>query len=252
MKHLVIPDTQVKPGVPIDHFKAIGKYIREKRPDVIIHLGDWYDMPSLCEYDRSERPGEFYSRSFQKDLDAGDKTVDILENEIGKAKRYNPKKLYLMGNHEERFDRMIHADPRLATGDLRHPTEHAMQAGWDVYDFLVPANVDGVLYCHYFCRGPNGTVMNAKRGAPSAKAQVMREMQSCTAGHKQGLDGHIQPTAKGMIRGIIAGSCYQHDEDYLSPQGTQYWRGILVKHEVEDGNYNLLEVSLAYLKSKYS
>jgi hypothetical protein len=80
---------------------------------------------------------------------------------------------------------------------------------------------------------------------------VGREMMSCTAGHKQGLDVYIYPTSHGMLRGIIAGSFYQHEEEYLSPQGTHYWRGILLKTEVSKGSYNLVEVSLDYLRRKY-
>ena len=50
-KHLVIPDTQIKPGVPTNFLAWIGQYIVEKRPDVVVHLGDHWDMPSLSSYD---------------------------------------------------------------------------------------------------------------------------------------------------------------------------------------------------------
>jgi hypothetical protein len=250
-KHLCIPDVQGRPKVPLNHLVWAGKFAVDKRPDTIIQLGDWYDMNSLSEYDRSERPGEFHARSFQADLDAGDKSVDLFEDALAKAKGYKPKKIYLLGNHEDRYDRMINADPRL-NGAIRAPWAYAQELGWEVIPFLKVIEVDGVLYSHYFCRGPSGTVTNARRGSPSARAQVLREMQSCTAGHKQGLDVHIQPTAHGMMRGIIAGSFYQHDEVYLSPQGTKYWRGVLMKHEVSKGNYNLMEVSLDYLKKRYN
>ena len=45
-KHLVIPDTQVKPNQPIDHLRWAGLYAVDKKPDVIVHLGDHFDMPS--------------------------------------------------------------------------------------------------------------------------------------------------------------------------------------------------------------
>jgi hypothetical protein len=38
LKHLVIPDTQCKPGVPLDHLDWANGYIRDKKPDVIINL----------------------------------------------------------------------------------------------------------------------------------------------------------------------------------------------------------------------
>ena len=33
MKHLIIPDTQVKPGTPINHLGWAGQYAVDKKPD---------------------------------------------------------------------------------------------------------------------------------------------------------------------------------------------------------------------------
>lgn len=249
-KHLVIPDPQCKPGVPLKHLGWVGRYAAEKRPDVVIHLGDHYDLPSLSSYDRDSAKREFHNRSFQADLDAGDRAFDLLEGGFAKARGWRPTKLYLIGNHEERFDRLVGEEPRLE-GALRRPWAYAQTLGWKVVDFLEPIEVDGILYAHFFCRSANGMVVNSKRGAPSARAMVQREMQSCTAGHKQGLDVHAQPTGGGIRWGLIAGSCYLHQEKYLTPQGTQYWRGIVVKHEVRNGNYNPMFVSLDYLGRRF-
>ncbi len=76
-------------------------------------------------------------------------------------------------------------------------------------------------------------------------------MTSCVAGHSPSLDTYIHPAATGLMRGTIAGSFYQHDEDYMGPQGNMYWRGVLVLNELRDGFYSLVEVSLAYLRSRY-
>lgn len=247
---MVIPDTQVKPGVRIDHFSWAGQYAAEKQPDTIIHLGDWYDLPSLSQYDVVDDPANHYSQQYEADLAAGDASVLHFEQALGRGEHYQPRRVYLVGNHEERYLRLIRAQPKLK-GSLRAPWEFARSLGWEVVPFLKSTTIDGIAYCHYFCRGPSGTVVNSRRGSPSAKAQVSREMQSCIAGHKQGLDVHIQPTSRGMMRGIIAGSFYQHEEDYLSPQGTQYWRGILMLNEVYRGSFNLMEVSLDYLRRTY-
>jgi hypothetical protein len=45
--HFVIPDCQVKPGVPIDHIGWIGEYLVERKPSTVICLGDFADMESL-------------------------------------------------------------------------------------------------------------------------------------------------------------------------------------------------------------
>ena len=51
MKHTMIPDTQIFPKSKTEHIVAAAKYIRRHKPDRIIIIGDWWDMPSLSSYD---------------------------------------------------------------------------------------------------------------------------------------------------------------------------------------------------------
>lgn len=246
--HMVIPDTQVKPGVSIAHLGWAGQYAGDKKPDVIVHLGDHYDMPSLSSYDLADNPGEYHQRRYQDDLDAGDAAFQLFD--AGLPRNYRPRKVYLLGNHEERYIRLIRAEPKLV-GHIRPPWQYAKDKGWEIKNFLKPVIIDGIAYCHYFCRDENGMVINSKKGAPNARVMVKREMRSCVAGHKQGLSVHVHPTHERIIRGIIAGSFYDHEEAYLTPQGTMYWRGILMLYEVHKGDFNLSEISLDFLRRRY-
>jgi len=54
------------------------------------------------------------------------------------------------------------------------------------------------------------------------------------------------------ITSIIAGSCYEHSEDYLGPQGNKHWRGCLMLHGVNNGEFDVMPVSLDYLNTKYA
>jgi len=248
-KHLVIPDTQTKPGVPLDHFTWIGRYIAEKRPDVIIHLGDHYDLPSLCSYD--EDLDELHSRRLDRDVAAGHMAFSLLHAELAKHKGYQPRLEYCLGNHEDRFNRLVAQQPKLR-GAMRPPWEFAASKGWRVHTYLKPVVVDGIAYCHQFVKSGNGRVVSTKWGAPNARTQVAREHRSCTAGHKPGFDYHVQPAGSRSLQGLIVGSCYRHTEAWMSPQGDRYWRGIVVKHEVRNGEYDIMCVSLDYLKRRYS
>ena len=58
MKHMIIPDTQVKPGSSFEHLKWAGQYAVEKKPDVIVHIGDHWDMPSLSSWDVGKKSFE--------------------------------------------------------------------------------------------------------------------------------------------------------------------------------------------------
>ena len=53
-RHLIIPDAQIKPGQNLDHIDWAAKAIVEYRPDVIVVIGDWWDMSSLSTH---EAPG---------------------------------------------------------------------------------------------------------------------------------------------------------------------------------------------------
>lgn len=57
---------------------------------------------------------------------------------------------------------------------------------------------------------------------------------------------------KTQQRALMAGCFYQHDEDYLGPQGNDYRRHLIFKHEIQGGRYDLMEVSLDYLRRRCS
>lgn len=267
LKIVVIPDTQVKPGVRTDHLEWAGKYIAEKQPDVVVHLGDHWDMTSLSSYDKGKAAAE--GRRVVKDIEAGNAALALLTlNILGNARvtkrhiegnklvvtelakgSYVPRMIILRGNHEERLNRYLNDNAELEGAfDGKFNDE---KLGWEVVPFLQPIELGGVAFCHYFPRSSDGNVAQTKRGAPSARAQLLREMQSCVSGHRQGLDLAVHTNGKRLIRSIIAGSFYQHKEGYLSPQGNHHWQGILTLHEVKGGNFSLCEVSMAWLKSKY-
>ena len=81
--HVVIPDTQAKPGAPTDHLRWIGQYIVDHfrdQPIKIIHLGDHWDMPSLSLYDKGKRAME--GRRYVEDINAGNDAFVVLNKEL--------------------------------------------------------------------------------------------------------------------------------------------------------------------------
>ena len=251
-KHLIIPDCQIRPGDNLTFLHRIGEYIVEKKPDVIVCIGDFADMPSLSSYDVGKK--SFEGRRYKNDVEAVHEAMSVLlepmqdynhRRVVNKKAVYKPRMILTLGNHEHRIERAVNSDPKLEgvleTGDLAYH-----EFGWEVYPFLDVVVVDGVAYSHYFTSGVLG------RPATSAAAQLAKKHMSCVAGHQQGLQISMAQRADGRrLTSIIAGSCYEHDEDYLGPQGNQHWRGILMLHEVNDGQFDHMPVSLDYLKKKY-
>ena len=249
MKHFVIPDLQAKPGVDLSHCTWIGKHIRKLRPEVIVCLGDLYDMPSLSRWTTQAKKA-VSGYSVKRDLDAGKRALDKLMAPFCKLKSYSPKLIFTTGNHENRINRLQDELPNIAESisDFREPLR---QYGWKVYPFLSPVRVDGIQYAHYFVRSAKGTVTGSKNGMASALTQARREMISSVAGHKQGLDCAILDSGNKRVRAIIAGSCYQHKEDYLTDQGNHHWQGVLVLDNVNRGDFDLHEFSLRTLRRMY-
>lgn len=253
MKHLVIPDVQAKPGVDFTYLNKIGHYIVEKKPDKLICIGDFADMPSLSTYDYGKK--SFEGKRYKADIEASHEAMTALLEPLwsfnakakkNKEKQYHPQMTLTLGNHENRINRAVNDDAKLdgvlSVGDLGYSSY-----GWEVIPFLDVAVLDGVAYSHYFTTGLMG------RPVTTAQACLTKKHMSCIQGHQQGLQIATAYNATGdKLTSVIAGSCYEHDEDYMSFQGNKHWRGFLVLHDVNDGDFDLMPVSLKYINKKYS
>lgn len=250
--HVVIPDTQAKPGVPTDHLAWISQYIVDQfmdKPNVtLVHLGDHFDMPSLSSYDRGRRAME--GRRVDADIEAGNDAFRILDGALyhanvkrRKSARWQPRKVFLMGNHEDRVSRAVDDNAQL-DGVLSLDMLDTLD--WERHGFLEPVFIDGVGYSHYWA--------NPMTGRPYGGMALTRLKtigHSYSMGHQQTLDHAMRFVAGRSQHALIAGACYLHEEDYKGPQGNAHWRGIVVCHEVQAGGYDLMTVSLRYLCRRY-
>ena len=253
--HCVVPDTQAAPGTPSDHLRWIGKFIADKRPDVIVHLGDHWDMQSLSAYDKGKAQME--GRRYEEDVEKGNDDFALLDSEIERNNRrrprvrpikpYNPRKVLLRGNHEYRIQRAADEAPHLV-GKISYDDLDTLD--WEVHDFLKPVFLDGIGYSHYWANPMTGRPYG---GMVSTRLKTLGH--SFTMGHQQTLDTAIRfihgPNGPKAQRGLVAGACYLHDEDYKGYQGNAHWRGIIFKHEVDDGSYDMMEVSLDFLCRRF-
>lgn len=252
-KHLLIPDTQVKEGTPFHHLEALGNYIVKKRPDVIVHIGDHWDMPSLSSYDRGKKAME--GRRVLSDIEAGKRGMEALltpmwnlqaKQRANRKKVYTPRMEFCIGNHEERIMRHVESNPEL-DGSLGYEDLCLESFGWNVNPFLVPVDIDGISYAHYFYNPLSGRPYGG-----NINNKLNKVKSSFTMGHVQGLQIATETTNTGnKIWGLVAGSYYLHDETYKGPQGNDHWRGIVMKHNVKDGDYSPCIVDINYLIEEY-
>jgi len=178
-EHFIIPDTQTRPGLTYEHLTAAGNYMVAKKPDVVIHLGDHWDMHSLSSYDKGTKKAE--GARYQDDIDAGLEGMRALLQPLwdynakkrrNKEKQYHPRMVFLIGNHEERIMRHINANPEL-----------------------------------------DGKLGYARPWGGMARTRLNNIGFSFTMGHQQGKEIGEKSLANGkVIRACIAGSFYQHDD----------------------------------------
>lgn len=251
-RHLILPDTQCKPGNSTTHIEWAAKAILDYLPDVIVVIGDWWDMPSLNSH---EIPGsaELEGSRIMDDINAGnaafEKLIAPLNEErlrriVGKKKRYEPECHFLFGNHEWRITRVATQDPKwdglLTLDALKTP-------GFERHKFLKIVKIDGISYCHYFPnpfsgRPIGGTIFNRLNHIGSSFVQ----------GHQQGFMYAPKQYPDHVKHGLVCGRFYNHHERYR-PEDVQEveWNGIVVLNQVENGDYDLLPLRYSYLERKY-
>lgn len=252
-KHFIIPDTQVRPGVPLDHLDWVAQALVDHKPDVIVHIGDHWDMPSLSSHDG---PGSLAMEGarYEEDIAAGNEAFARLVRPMReeqarltrrKQKAWNPECHWTKGNHENRIWRAVCNDPRYAGTIGDH---HLNTQGFTRHEFLEVVNVDSIAYAHYF--------QMEKSHRPVGGSMDNRFNKICSSfvcGHEQGLLAHRRPLPTGRtLHGVVAGSCYLHDEGYRGHQRNNDWRGIVVLEDVRpDGDCEPRSYTLNQLCREY-
>lgn len=244
----VLPDCQVKPGISLDYLEWAGKFFAAKKPDVIVNIGDFADMPSLSFHDQPGSMG-YEGKRYKLDILSVHEGMKRLMTPIiqeMQATGWKPRLVLTLGNHEDRINRTIKATPKL-DGMMGLPDLEYERWGWEVVPFLKPIIIEGVAFCHYFASGVMG------RPVTTAQALITKKHMSCVAGHQQGRDVKHGYRADGReITAIIAGSYYEHDEDYLNHQTNQHFRGLFMLRGVADGVIDsAVAVNINHLRRVY-
>ena len=252
--HVVIGDTQCRPGTPVAHLGWIGRYIVDQFVDedvTLVHLGDHWDMPSLSSYDKGTKSME--GRRIQEDIDAGNAGFRLLNKALiehnktmrkTKHAQWWPRRVLLRGNHEARITKAIESNAQL-DGLLSY--DKLDTCGWEVHEFLEVVIIDGISYSHYFYHPNTGRPYGGENLLPRLKTIG----RSFVMGHQQGLQYTLRQVGDRRHHGMVLGSSYLHSERYMGPQADAYWRGIAVLHQVDEGQFDPMFVSLDYLSKKY-
>lgn len=249
-KILIIPDAHARPDQDNSRFDALGNFIVEKRPDIVISIGDWADMASLCLYDKGQKVAE--GRRYQDDvvssLDALRRTMSPVRKAFKNMKRDAPEFHITIGNHENRIDRAANLNPelhgKLSLRDLRFE-----EAGWQVHPFLKPLTKEGICFQHYFTSGVMGKPIG---GVNHARTLVLKNYQSSVCGHSHSRDYWEDVRADGQkVFGLVVG-CYDEGDHHYTTEQRRWWSGLVMLHESHEGQGEPAFYSTDYVKAKFT
>lgn len=248
--YLIVPDSHSVPYHNNDRADYLAQITIDIQPDVVVNMGDQFDMESLSAYDKGKR--SFQGRSYKADIEAGLEFHDRWWGPVKKRKKKMPQRIVLEGNHEHRVERALDLSPELV-GTIGFK-DYQFD---DYYDEVVRYNggtpgiieLDGILFAHYFVSGVKGLPTGGEHPAHMLLSKVK---QSAVAAHSHLYDWVTQTTQTGrQWNGLIAG-CYQdYDNPWAGNQARMWKRGITVLNNVEDGNYDLQFISIESLRKAY-
>lgn len=256
---LVIPDAHIRSGDRLDRVHALGRLILARRPDVVVCLGDWWDMPSLASHREAsplgtgDQPTKREGLRVVADIMAGAAAMDAMLHDLvrfNEARRrtghhhrqYRPRLVMIEGNHEERLRRISRLHPELRGFiDDDAIAGACVDRGWEWHPFLRPVEIAGITFSHYF--ETPGTGKPLQIAAWPAKIPF-----SAVWGHTHQMHHRIASLPFGRS---IAGLCAGSFRDEPPAHAAHEWSGVLMLRGASAGAYDLEQISTERLLREF-
>ena len=238
---IVYTCTHTDPSVSNERFDWLGEMIYQIKPDYVVDLGDGADMKSLNTYD-TRYPQQIVTQSYEKDIQSYNDAQDRLRWKFRHLKKRKPMWIGFEGNHENRIKKAIQHDPRLEGTEYGISFSHLQTDSWfdeyHEYENSGPAiaDYDGVSYAHFFTTANSS---NAVSGTHHAYQLLQNRAYSSTCGHSHKRSIYFKDGAyPRSIIGAVVG-CYKgKEESWAGQSNREWWRGVLVKRNIENGTYD--------------
>lgn len=255
-KCVLIGDPHSSPETDNRRFDWLGNFILEQEPELVVCIGDFADLNSLSSYDRGKKSAEL--RRYRNDVAACHDALSRINGPLDqfnaqrksnkKSARKPPRKVMIRGNHEERITRAVEASPELE-GTLSISDLAYTRFGWEEYAFKRPVEIEGVYFCHYF---PSGVKGEAISGFNIATNIIGKNLVSSVCGHSHLYDHAVRSRPDGTkVIGLCAG-WYGEQATFQDATYDLWWSGLIVLHEMNNGVFDVEQISIDRVKSLYS
>jgi len=252
--YLILPDPHAHPDHNNDRADWLGQFILDRKPDVVVNMGDTFDMPSLSSYDKGK--ASFSGASYEKDISSGLDFLDRMWHPIRKAKKKKPTSIFLEGNHEHRLKKVIEYDPQLQGDKFGVSYKNYQLKDYHnevvYYQGQTPGiyTADGISFSHFLVSGLMGRPIGGEHHAASL---LSKNYSSCVVAHSHTVDWAVRSSSNGKkIMGLVAGVFQDYDAGWAGTCNNLWWPGIIYLRGVEDGTYDPEFISLEALRDEYA
>jgi len=108
---VAIGDLHIKPEMEVEHFRWIGRYVAETRPDNVVQIGDFFDFESCEMHSAAGSASQMQRPSFLDEIGAGEDALEAYHSEVGLGDFPHD---IVFGNHENRVERLEELAPNIA------------------------------------------------------------------------------------------------------------------------------------------
>lgn len=244
-KTLAIGDCHTYPeDKHLIRFDNLSKHIIETQPDNLLIIGDWMDLDSLSAYDRDKR-AKMEGRRFRKELNTAREALDRLESHIQafnkrrkrqKKKLYTPRRIFCVGNHEDRWFRYLDSHPEMHNVVNIWEEIGFIEYGWEIVPFREYKYINGIGFTH----APQNAI---NRSYTDIKRAVKEHDKSVIYGHSHafGLETFTRhgEDSKQVIA-LNIGCYFKGIPEYAqgSLLSRDWWRGVVeINHLDKDGQF---------------
>lgn len=249
---LVIPDRHNDPRHPhrLECSTWIARLGSERRPTVVVDLGDAITMDSCSRHDRNETLKGRLKPSIKADLDNHLASLQAFER--GRAPDWKPRRIKTRGNHEQRLWAFENEHPENEGSHTHTYAEQLLQFGWQERGFGEFAYVNSVAFTHAPINGM-GRPMGGKTSTHRAGGMLT---SSLVHGHTHQL--HVFSDAKmgpqERITVVQAGCAlpWGEYEHYAATGPGGWWWGVLMMTVWGGQIVDLEAISMLTLRQRYS
>lgn len=219
---IAIGDAHDSARIPKDRFRWIGRYIADIKPDMVIQIGDFCTMDSLCSYEKNDTIKGKAKPSFKEDMASFREALATLADAIGS---HIPDCHVTLGNHEDRVFSFMNRTPEVAAMLDENLFTILGEAGWNYSPYGVLHFVGGVAFTH--C--PLNT-MGKPYGGMYAENQISRDsLHDMVWGHTHKRVDRTYPKLNGQRMHVLNLGCALpegHVEEYAQHALTGWSWGI--------------------------